>query len=173
MARSHHNNKNIDIENAVSQTVRFDKQQLPENYINKHEMSGTPKPTKEQEHESSFRRKLLNKHITSQTKDPDLVRLYTDLGEYLLSQVITSKETLEKEWENNLEEVWDWVSKLISTYDFYTMDCNRLEERLCEQNESNTGLKLELKATRAQSKDAFDYLKKKSHRIERLKTVID
>ena len=65
MARSHHNNKNIDIENAVSQTVYFDEQQLPENDTDNHEMSSTPKPTKEQEHESSFRRKSLKEYITS------------------------------------------------------------------------------------------------------------
>ena len=136
-------------------------------------MSSTPKLTKEQEHESSFRRKLLKEHITSQPEDPDLVRPYTDLEEHPLSRVITSKETLGKEWEKNPEEVWDWVSKLMSTYDYYAMDCNRLEERLREQNESNTGLELELEATRAQSEDASDYLKKESYRIEQLETVID
>ena len=107
MARSHHDNKNIDIENAVSRTVRFDKQQLPKIDIDDHEMSSTPKPTKEQEHESSFKRKLLKEHITSQPEDPDLIRPYTDLEEHPLSRVITSKETLGKEWEKNPEEVWD------------------------------------------------------------------
>ena len=115
----------------------------------------------------------MKEHITSQPEDPDLVRPYTDLEEHPLSRVITSKETLGKEWEKNPEEVWDWVSKLISTYDYYAMDCNRLEERLREQNESNTGLELELEATRAQSKDASNYLKKESCRVERLETVID
>ena len=105
MGRSHHDNKNIDIKNAVSQTVRFDEQQLPKNNTDNYEMSSTPKPTKEQEHESSFKRKSLKKHITSQPKDPDLVRPYTDLEEHPLSQVITSKETLGKEWEKNPEEV--------------------------------------------------------------------
>ena len=61
----------------------------------------------------------------------------------------------------------------MSTYDYYAMDCNRLEERLWEQNEFNTGLELELEATRAQFKDASNYLKKESCRVERLETVID
>ena len=61
----------------------------------------------------------------------------------------------------------------MSTYDYYAIDCNRLEERLWEQNESNTRLELELEATRAQSEDASDYLKKESRRVERLETVID
>ena len=61
----------------------------------------------------------------------------------------------------------------MSTYDYYAIDCNRLEERLWEQNESNTRLELELEATRAQSEDASDYLKKESYRIEQLETVID
>ena len=136
-------------------------------------MSKTPKLTKEQEHESSFRRKLLKEYITSQPKDPDLVRPYTDFEEHPLSWVITSKKTLGKEWEKNLEEVCDWVSKLMSTYNYYAMDCNRLEERLCEQNESNTRSELELEATKVQSKDTFDYFKKESHRVELLETVID
>ena len=61
----------------------------------------------------------------------------------------------------------------MSTYDYYAMDCNRLEERLWEQNESNTRLELELEATRAQSEDASEYLKKESRRVERLEMVID
>ena len=105
MARSHHNNKNTNIENSVSQTVRFDKQQLLKNDIDNHEMSSTSKPTKKQEHESFFRRKLLREHITSQLEDPDLVCLYTDLKEHLLSQIITSKETRGKKWEKNPEVV--------------------------------------------------------------------
>ena len=161
MARFHHNNEKIDIKNAVPQTVCFDKQQLPANDTDNYEMSSTPKPTKEQEHESSFRRKSLKEYITSQQKDLDLVRPYTNLEEHPLSQIITSKKTLRKEWEKNTEEVWDWVSKLMSTYDYYAMDCNRLEERLWEQNESNIGLELELEATRAQSEDASSYLMKK------------
>ena len=62
--------------------------------------------------------------------------------------------------------VWDWVSKLIYTYNYYAMDFNRLEERLRKQNESNTRLELELEAIRAQFEDASDYLKKESCRIE-------
>ena len=73
MAKSHHDNKNIDIESAASRTVRFDKQQLLENDTDNHKMSSTPKPFKEQEHKSSFRRKSLREHITSQPEDPDLV----------------------------------------------------------------------------------------------------
>ena len=53
--------------------------------------------TKKQEHKNSFRRKLLREHITSQLEDLDLVRLYTDLEKHLLSRVIMSKKTLEKE----------------------------------------------------------------------------
>ncbi len=60
-------------------------------------MSSTPKPTKKQEHESSFRKKSLREHITSQPEDPDRVRPYTDLKEHLLNRIITSKETLGKE----------------------------------------------------------------------------
>ena len=70
-------------------------------------MNNTSKPTKEQEHKSFFRRKLLKEHITPQPEDPDPVCLYTDLEKHPLSQVITSKETLGKEWEKNPEEVWD------------------------------------------------------------------
>ena len=130
MTRSHHNNENIDIENAVSRIVRFDKQQLPKNDTDNYEMSSTPKPTKKHEHKSSFKRKLLKEHITSQPEDPDLVYPYKNLEKHLLSRVITSKKTLGKEWEKNLEEVWDWVSKLMSTYDYYVIDCNELEEKL-------------------------------------------
>ena len=70
-------------------------------------MSSTLKPTKKQKHKSSIRRKLLREYITSQLKDPDLVRPYTDLEEHPLSRVITSKETLGKKWEKNPEVVWD------------------------------------------------------------------
>ena len=97
MARSYYNNKNIDIKNAVLRTVCFDKQQLPENDTDDHKISSTPKPTKEQEYKSFFRRKSLKEHITSQLEDPNLVRPYTDLEEYPLSRVIMSKETLGKE----------------------------------------------------------------------------
>ena len=67
--------------------------------------------------------------MTSQLKDPDLVCLYISLKKYLFCQLITSKKTLGKEWKKNLEVVWDWVSKLISTYDYYAMDGNRLKKR--------------------------------------------
>ena len=65
MARSHHDHKNIHIKNAVSQTVCFEEQQLLGNDTDDYEMSSTPKPTKEQEHENSFGRKSLKEHITS------------------------------------------------------------------------------------------------------------
>ena len=103
MARSHHNHENIDIENAVSQTIYFDKQQLFENNTDNHKMSNTPKPTKEQEHENSFRRKLLREYITSRPEDPDLICPYINLDKYLLSQVITNIKTLGKKWKKNLE----------------------------------------------------------------------
>ena len=61
----------------------------------------------------------------------------------------------------------------MSTYNYYTIDYNRLEKRIWNQNESNTKLKLELEATRVQFKDASDYLKKKSYRVKQLETVID
>ena len=48
-------------------------------------MSKTPKFIKKQEHKSSYRKKLLRKYITSQLKDPDLVRLYTNLEKYPLN----------------------------------------------------------------------------------------
>ena len=107
MARSNHANKNIDIENTASQTVRFEEQQLSKNDTNNHEINNTPKSTKKQKHKSSFRRKSLREHITSQLEDPDFVHPYTDLKEYPFSRVITSKETLGKEWEKNREVVWD------------------------------------------------------------------
>ena len=85
MARSYHDHENIDIENANLQIIRFDKQQLPENDTNNHQISGTPKPIKESEYKNSLRRKLLREHITSQPHNPDLVRLYTNLDKYPLS----------------------------------------------------------------------------------------
>ena len=84
MARSYHNHKNININNAASQIVYFDKQQLSENDTNDDKMSSTPKPTKKQEHENSFRRKSLREHITSQLENPDLIRPYTDLDKHPL-----------------------------------------------------------------------------------------
>ena len=93
-------------------------------------MSSTPKSTKKQEHENFFRRKSLREHITSQPEDPDLVCLYIDLNKHLLSQVITSIENLGKELKKNPEVVWDWFFKLISTYDYYTIDYNKLGKRL-------------------------------------------
>lgn len=148
MAKSHYDNKNIDIENTASETVRFDQQQLPTNDIDNNKMSSIPKPTKKQEHEKSFRKKLLKEHITSQLEDPDLIRPYTNLKEYPLSKIITSIETFEKEQKKNLKVIWDSVFKLIITYDYYAIDCNTLEKRLQEQNVFNTGLELEQKATK-------------------------
>ena len=68
-------------------------------------MSSTPKPTKEQEHKNSFRRQSLRKHITSQPKDQDLVRLYIDLDKHPLSRVIMSIESLRKKWKKYPEVV--------------------------------------------------------------------
>ena len=68
-------------------------------------MSNIPKSIKKQEHESFLKRKLLREYYTSQLKDPDLVCLYTDLEKYPLSQVITSKKILRKDWEKNSEVV--------------------------------------------------------------------
>ena len=116
---------------------------------------------------------MLEKHITSQLKDLNLVRPYIDLKKHQLSQVITSKKTLEKEWKKNSEVISDWVSKLMSTDNYYIIDCNKPEERLSEQNESNTRLKLELETRRAHFEDASNYFKKKSYRVEQLETVID
>ena len=67
-------------------------------------MSSTLKLTKEQEHKNSFRRKLLKEYITSHLEDPDLVRLYTNLEKYPLSQISTSKETLGK----NEKKIQKW-----------------------------------------------------------------
>ena len=61
----------------------------------------------------------------------------------------------------------------MSIYDYYAVDYNKLEERLQEQNKSNIRLELELKATKAQFEDVFDYFKKESRRVEQLKTVIE
>ena len=61
----------------------------------------------------------------------------------------------------------------MSTYNYYVINCNRLEKRLQEQNEFNTRLELELKATKTQFEDAFDYFKKESCKIKQLKTIID
>ena len=69
--------------------------------------------------------------------------------------------------------VWDWVFKLMSTYDYYAIDYNRLEKRLYEQNKFNTRLELELEAIKAQFEDASNYLKKESCRVERIETVIN
>ncbi len=91
-------------------------------------MSSTLKSTNDQKHESFVRRKLLEEHIISLPENPNLVRLYTDLKEYLFSQIIMSKETLGKEWEKNPEVVWNWGFKLMSTYDYYTINCNKLEK---------------------------------------------
>lgn len=95
-------------------------------------MNSTPKLNKEQEHESLFKKKLLKKYIISQPEDLDLVRPYIDLKKHPLSWVIISKETLGKKWEKNLERVWDWVFKLMSTYDYYAIDSNRFQERFQE-----------------------------------------
>ena len=54
MARSHHNNKNIDIENSALQIICFDKQQLLKNDTNNHKIISTLKLTKKQEHKSFF-----------------------------------------------------------------------------------------------------------------------
>ena len=53
------------------------------------------------------------------------------------------------------------------------MDFNRLKKRLWEQNKFNIRLKLKLEAIKVQFEDVSNYFKKKSHRIEQLKTVID
>lgn len=47
MAKSYHNNKNIDINNAASQTVCFDKPQMLKNNIDNHKISSTPNFIKE------------------------------------------------------------------------------------------------------------------------------
>ena len=49
----------------------------------------------------------------------------------------------------------------MSIYDYYIINYNRLEEKLWEQNKSNIGLKLKLKAIKTQFKDASNYLKKR------------
>ena len=59
----------------------------------------------------------------------------------------------------------------MSIYNYYMIDCNRFEEKLCKQNKSNTGLKL--KTIRPQFKNVFNYFKKKSCRIKQLEIVID
>ena len=61
----------------------------------------------------------------------------------------------------------------MNTYGYYTIDCNRLEKRLWEQNKFNTGLKLKLEVTKMQFENTFDYCKKKSCRVEQLETIID
>ena len=81
----HHDKKNIDIKNDILQIIYFDKQYLPENNTENHKMSSTFKFIKKKKHENSFRKKLLREYITSQSKDPDLIRPYIDLEKYLLS----------------------------------------------------------------------------------------
>lgn len=61
----------------------------------------------------------------------------------------------------------------MNLYIYYAIDCNKLKKRLQKQNESNAGLELELKATKAQFEDVFDYLKKENRRVKRLKTIIN
>lgn len=61
----------------------------------------------------------------------------------------------------------------MSTYYYYTMDYNRLEKKLWEQNDFYTELELKLKATRAQSKNVSNYPKKKSYKVKRLETIIN
>ena len=107
MARSHHHNKNTNIKNSASQKICFDKQQLLKNDIDNHKISSILKLTKKQDHESSFKRKLLREYIISQLEDPDFVRPYTNFEKHLLSKIITSKKTLGKEWEKNPEVVWN------------------------------------------------------------------
>ena len=45
--------------------------------------------------------------------------------------------------------IQDQVFKLMSTYNYYIIDCNRLEEKFQEQNESNIRLELELEVIKA------------------------
>lgn len=80
--------------------------------------------------------------------------------------MITSLKTIRKKQKKDLERVCDEIFKLISTFDHYVMDCNRYEKRLQEYKESNTGLKLKLKTTRAGFKNAFNYYIKESNKIE-------
>lgn len=105
MARSYHNNKNIDIGNVAKQRGYFAKQQLPRNDTNNHKISGISKPTKEQEYENSFERKSLRENITSQPKNPDLIYLGTDLKKRPFSQIITCIKILRKKQKKNPEIV--------------------------------------------------------------------
>ena len=114
----------------------------------------------------------MREYIISQLEDSDLVHLYTNLEKYLYREIITCKKTLGKESKKNPEVIWDWVSKLINNYDYYAINYNRLEERLWEQNKSNTGLENELETIKAQFEDTFNYLKKKICKIEQLETII-
>lgn len=84
-----------------------------------------------------------------------------------------SKKTLRKGYKKNSEVVLDLVSKQMSIYNYYEIDCNSFEKRFWEQNEFNIRLELELKATRTQFKDISDYFKKKSHKREWLEMVIN
>ncbi len=104
MARYHHEDKIIDNHNGRSQKVYLDKQQPPDNDMADHEINNTPKPTKEQKQEISWRKKSLREHITSESKNLDQ---YADLEEYLFSWAITSIKTLGKEWKKNPKRVWD------------------------------------------------------------------
>lgn len=61
----------------------------------------------------------------------------------------------------------------MNTYDYYTMDYNRLEKRFREQNKFNTWLELKPEITRAQFENVSDYLNKKSCMIKRLEMVIN
>lgn len=61
----------------------------------------------------------------------------------------------------------------MNIYNYYTMDCNKLEKIFGKQNESNIKLKLELEAIKAQFEKVSDYFKKNCCKIEQLKLVID
>lgn len=43
--------------------------------------------------------------------------------------IIISIETLRNKLKKDWKIIYDWISKLMSTYDHYAIDHNRLEER--------------------------------------------
>lgn len=82
-------------------------------------------------------------------------------------------ETLRKKEKKNIEVVWDLAFNQISTNNYYPINANRLKEKLWQQNESNTRLKLELEVTRTQFANTSNYLKKETYGVKEIKTIID
>lgn len=51
-------------------------------------------------------------------------------------------KVLEKKCKMNPGLVYNWVLKLMNTYNYYALNCNKLEKKLWELNKINAGLEL-------------------------------